>query len=111
MHRSKSGLSCPVMGWSGRGACGSFVGFSDDRRFFMPALVLFVLFVLVIIVVGVSWRHRVAPASLIWECRLKRLVAGVSGYICDQRVTKCVAVLEQHGGFAPTVPSRWSKAG
>jgi ATP-dependent Clp protease, protease subunit len=42
---------------------------------------------------------------------LKRLVAGVSGYICDQCVTKCVAVLEQHGGFAPTAPNRWSKAG
>src|SRR5215471_11462960 len=25
--------------------------------------------------------------------------------------TKCVAVLKQHGGFAPTVPSRRSKAG
>ena len=27
-------------------------------------------------------------------------------YICDECVTKCVAVLKQHGGFAPTVPSR-----
>jgi ATP-dependent Clp protease protease subunit len=27
------------------------------------------------------------------ECRLKRLVAGVSGYIFDECVTKCVAVL------------------
>jgi len=45
------------------------------------------------------------------ECRLKRLVAGVSGYIFDECVTKCVAVLKQHGGFAPTVPSRRSKAG
>jgi hypothetical protein len=36
---------------------------------------------------------------------------GVSGYICDQCVTKCVAVLDRHGGFAPTVPSRWSRAG
>jgi len=26
---------------------------------------------------------------------LKRLVAGVSGYICDQCVTNCVAVMEQ----------------
>jgi hypothetical protein len=40
-----------------------------------------------------------------------RLVAGVFGYTCDQCVTKCVAVLEQHGGFAPTVPSRWSADG
>ena len=45
------------------------------------------------------------------ECRLKRLVAGVSGYIFDESVTKCVAVLKQHGGFAPTVPSRRSRAG
>ena len=45
------------------------------------------------------------------QCRLKRLVAGVSGYIFDECVTKCVAVLKQHGGFAPTVPSRRSKAG
>jgi hypothetical protein len=37
---------------------------------------------------------------------LKRLVAGVSGYICDECVTKCVAVLKQHGGFPPTFPSR-----
>jgi ATP-dependent protease Clp ATPase subunit len=37
---------------------------------------------------------------------LKRLVAGVSGYICDVCVTKCIAVVKQHGGFAPTVPSR-----
>ena len=44
------------------------------------------------------------------QCRLKRLVAGVSGYIFDQCVTKCVAVLKQHGGFAPTVPSRRSKS-
>jgi ATP-dependent Clp protease, protease subunit len=42
---------------------------------------------------------------------LKRLVAGVSGYIFDECVTKCVAVLKQHGGFTPTAPNRWSKAG
>ena len=28
-----------------------------------------------------------------------RLVGGASAYICDECVTKCVAVLEQHGGF------------
>jgi hypothetical protein len=28
-----------------------------------------------------------------------RLVAGASGYICDECVTKCVAILEQHGGM------------
>jgi ATP-dependent Clp protease ATP-binding subunit ClpX len=33
-----------------------------------------------------------------------RLVAGASAYICDDCVNKCVAVLEQHGGVAPTVP-------
>jgi hypothetical protein len=37
-----------------------FVGLSDDRRFIVPVLVLFVFFVLVIIAVGVSRRHRVA---------------------------------------------------
>jgi hypothetical protein len=30
-----------------------------------------------------------------------RLVAGASAHICDACITKCVAVLEQHGGFAP----------
>jgi hypothetical protein len=35
-----------------------------------------------------------------------RLVAGASGYICDDCIIKCVAVLEQHGGVAPTVPGR-----
>src|SRR6476620_3657207 len=37
-----------------------FIRFSDDRRFFVPVLVLFVFFVLVIIIVGVSGRHSVA---------------------------------------------------
>jgi hypothetical protein len=36
-------------------------------------------------------RSAVDP-PLSGQCRLKRLVAGVSGYICDQCVTKCVAV-------------------
>jgi hypothetical protein len=31
-----------------------------------------------------------------------RLVAGASAHICDECVTKCIAVLEQHGGLAPT---------
>jgi uncharacterized membrane protein len=30
------------------------VGFSDDRRFFVPVLILFVFFVLVIIIGGIS---------------------------------------------------------
>jgi hypothetical protein len=30
-----------------------------------------------------------------------RLVAGASAHICDECITKCVAVLEQHGGFTP----------
>ena len=37
-----------------------FVGFSDDRGLVVPVVVLFVFFVLVIIVVGVTRRHRVA---------------------------------------------------
>ena len=31
-----------------------------------------------------------------------RLVVGASAYICDECVAKCVAVLESHGGVAPT---------
>jgi hypothetical protein len=38
--------------------------------------------------------------------QVERLVAGASGYICDACVTKCVAVLEQHSGVAPTTPHR-----
>ena len=34
------------------------------------------------------------------------LVAGASAYICGECVTKCVAVLEQHGGVEPTTPDR-----
>jgi ClpX C4-type zinc finger len=30
-----------------------------------------------------------------------RLVAGASAHICDECITKCVAILEQHGGFVP----------
>src|SRR5262245_66038331 len=37
-----------------------FVGLSDDRRFFVPVLVLFVVVVLVVIIVGISRRYRVA---------------------------------------------------
>jgi hypothetical protein len=36
--------------------------------------------------------------------KVARLVAGASAYICDGCVTECVAVLEQHGGLAPTAP-------
>ena len=39
-----------------------------------------------------------------WENRsdkVARLVAGASAYICNDCVTECVAVLEQHGGLAP----------
>src|SRR5262245_56147 len=47
----------------GRGRCQSsfaalFIGFSDDRRFFVPVLVFLVFFILVI-VVGVSRRPRI----------------------------------------------------
>jgi hypothetical protein len=34
-----------------------------------------------------------------------RLVAGASAHICDQCTTKCVAVLERHGGFLPAAPT------
>src|SRR5262245_2875681 len=36
-----------------------FIGFSDDRRFFVPVLVFLVFFILVIILVGVSRRPRI----------------------------------------------------
>jgi len=41
------------------------------------------------------------------EDEVERLVAGPSVYICDECITTCVAVLEQHGGFraAPTEAS------
>jgi hypothetical protein len=39
-------------------------------------------------------RSAVDP-SFIWAMSVEGLVASVSGYICHQRVTKCVAVLEQ----------------
>ena len=38
--------------------------------------------------------------------KVARLVAGASAYICDDCVTECVAVLEHHGGLAPTAPGR-----
>jgi hypothetical protein len=47
---------------------------------------------------------RAMPCSF---CRrrandVSRLVGGASAYICDECVLKCVAVLEQHGGVAPS---------
>jgi hypothetical protein len=46
-----------------RGACGLFVGFSDDRRFFVPVLVLFVFFFVIPpsfpVIGGISRRHHV----------------------------------------------------
>jgi hypothetical protein len=53
---------CPPQRFSTAGrTCESiFVGFSDDRRFFLPVLVLFVFYVLVTIIGGISRRHRVA---------------------------------------------------
>ena len=42
------------------GACGLFVGFSDDRRIEVVVVVVFVLGIIIIIIVGVSRRHRVA---------------------------------------------------
>ena len=35
-----------------------------------------------------------------------RLVAGASAYICDECINKCVAVLDENGGVAPTAPGR-----
>jgi hypothetical protein len=43
-----------------------------------------------------SFCHRKADT-------VERLVAGASAHICDTCITKCVAILEQHGGFAPAV--------
>jgi Holliday junction resolvase-like predicted endonuclease len=50
-------------------------------------------------VVSLEKRQDALQAGLLYrEYRLKRLVAGVSGYICDKCVTKCVA--------PPTIRSR-----
>jgi ClpX C4-type zinc finger len=35
---------------------------------------------------------------------VERLVSGASAYICDACIAGCVAVLEQHGGFAGVRP-------
>jgi len=35
------------------------------------------------------------------SAEVSRLVAGRSGYICDDCIAKCVDVLEAHGGFEP----------
>jgi hypothetical protein len=35
---------------------------------------------------------------------VERLVSGASAYICDACIADCVAVLEQHGGFAGARP-------
>jgi hypothetical protein len=37
-----------------------FVGFSDDRRFLVPVLILFVFFVLLLIIIRISRRRRIA---------------------------------------------------
>ena len=37
---------------------------------------------------------------------VERLVAGAAAYICDDCVTKCVSVLEQHPPVAPAAPAR-----
>jgi ATP-dependent Clp protease ATP-binding subunit ClpX len=37
-----------------------------------------------------------------------RLVAGASGHICDECITKCVAILQQHGGFVPEASTQAS---
>jgi hypothetical protein len=36
---------------------------------------------------------------------VERLVSGASAYICDACITACVAVLENHGGFAGRRPT------
>jgi hypothetical protein len=35
---------------------------------------------------------------------VERLVSGASAYICDACIADCVAILEQHGGFAGARP-------
>ncbi len=52
-----------------RGACGLFVGFSDDRRFFVPVLVLFVFFFVVLV-----HRRNLAAASC-YPCSIAAAVA------------------------------------
>jgi hypothetical protein len=38
--------------------------------------------------------------------QVDRLVAGTSAYICGECITKCVAVLDEHGALAPADPRR-----
>ena len=54
--------------------------------------------------------HLVRPGLCCSFCNrraddVERLVAGAAAYICDECVTKCVAVLERQGGIAPTAPA------
>jgi len=53
--------------------------------------------------------RRLVPGLRCSFCRrsaaeVERLVSGASAYICDACIADCVAVLEQHGGFAGTRP-------
>jgi hypothetical protein len=86
------------------------VGFSDDRRFFVPVLVLFVFFVLVIIIGGISGRHHVAahdadeapnvlgdPWSHFGSCvDVAKLTDDVSARARD-RQSVCIAALHYAG--------------
>jgi hypothetical protein len=91
------------------------VGFSDDSRFFVSVLVLFVFFVLVIIIVGVSGRHSVAahngdeaPTVLGYPCthfgssadvansrtmlaRARRQSVSLAAFHCGPPVTRTLA--------------------
>jgi hypothetical protein len=53
--------------------------------------------------------RRLIPRLRCSFCRrsadeVERLVSGASAYICDACIADCVAVLEQHGGFAGARP-------
>jgi hypothetical protein len=54
---------------------------------------------------GITRRLRLRPRLSCSFCskgadEVGRLVAGPAVYICDECIEKCVAVLQQHGGFS-----------
>jgi hypothetical protein len=57
--------------------------------------------------VGMRVRSRLfsISASRVEACLVPGRAWAGSSYMCYQCVTKCVAVLKQHAGFPPTVPS------
>src|SRR5262249_23967133 len=93
-----------------------FLGFSDDRRFVLPVLVLFVVFVLVIIIVGISRRYRVAahdgdeaPNVVRGPLSHDRLLRGCHDIVSARvraRQSVCIAALQR----SPPATTPWGSA-